>query len=82
MVFATGVSTSIITFINPNLLNSVHPSTSTLTLTLNTHKRLPTFHNMESALDGHKKFAIKTTKKKSFLSPTTQDYSIIFLASA
>ena len=73
MVFATGVSTSIITFINPNLLNSVHPSTSTLTLTL---------HNMESALDGHKKFAIKTKKKKSFLSPTTQDYSIIFLARA
>ena len=60
MVFATGVSTSIITFIYPNLLNSVHPST--LTLTLNTHKRLPTFYNMESALYSHKKFATKTKK--------------------
>ena len=68
MVFATGVSTSIIAFIYPNLLNSVYPSTSTLTLTLNTHKRLPTFHNMESGLDGHKKFATKT-KKKVFLVP-------------
>lgn len=54
MVFTTGGSTSIITFIYPNRLNSVHPSTSTLTLTLNTHKRLPTFYNMESALCGHK----------------------------
>lgn len=69
MVFATGVSTSIITFIYPNLLNSVHPSTSTLTLTLNTHKRLPTFYNMESALCGHKKFATKTKKYLSCPQP-------------
>lgn len=62
MVFAIGISISIITFIYPNLLNSVHPSTSTLTPTLNTHKRLPTFYNMESALYSHKKFATKTKK--------------------
>lgn len=38
---------SIITFTYPNLLNSVHPSTSTLTPTLNTHQRLQTFYNMD-----------------------------------